>query len=177
MVDPVALRTERLRLRPWTASDVDSALDYIDEAFVRYLAIPWPYGREDAGRFVALRLEANWDEHPAFAIELDGRVIGDTNIRIATDHGRGECGWGIGSEYWGQGYTTEAARAVISWALATFDLGKVEATADGENTGSWRVMEKLGMTREGYLRSHRVLRGQRRDVVWYGIMRDEFLQA
>ena len=56
-------------------------------------------------------------------------------------------------------------------------LPKIRATADAENAASWRVMEKLGMTRQAYFRSHRVLRGERRDVVEYAILRDEFFDS
>jgi RimJ/RimL family protein N-acetyltransferase len=69
---------------------------------------------------------------------------------------------------------TEAARAVIAWAFDAYGLEKVFARADAENRGSWRVMEKAGMTREGLHRSHRVLRGERRDEVVYGLLRADW---
>jgi RimJ/RimL family protein N-acetyltransferase len=62
----------------------------------------------------------------------------------------------------------------IAWAFRTQQLAKVWATADARNVASWRVMEKLGMQREAYLRSHRLLRGERVDVVQYGLLRREW---
>ena len=171
---PTTLRTARLVLRPWRLTDVDDVVRYMDDDFSRFLPIPRPYTRAHAEQFVASRVLESWDSNPVFAIELAGQVIGDINVRLSREHARGECGWGIGSAHWGQGLTTEAAAAVVAWAFATLELRKIEATADAENAGSWRVMEKLGMKREGLLRSHRVLRGERRDVVVYGLMRDDF---
>lgn len=174
MTGPPTLRTDRLVLRPWQLDDVDFPLAYIDEDFARFLPIHLPYTRDDAERFVAMRILTDWDLNPGFAIGLDGRVIGDINVRVEAAHARAEAGWGIGKRDWGNGYTTEAASAVFAWAFEAFDLAKIEATADLENVASWRVMEKLGMTREGLLRSHRILRGERRDVVYYGVARAEF---
>lgn len=71
--------------------------------------------------------------------------------------------------------TAEAARAVIEWAFDAFELLKVSATADLLNTQSWRVMEKLGMQREGILRNDRILRNRRQDVVHYGILKSEWI--
>ena len=74
--------------------------------------------------------------------------------------------------FWGQGLVPEAARAVVEWGFKERALAKVFARADARNTNSQRVMEKLGMTREGLLRSHVKGRGERIDV-YYGVLRDE----
>ena len=69
---------------------------------------------------------------------------------------------------------TEAAGAVVDWGFDEFKLEKVYSWADVENIGSWRVMEKIGMTREGTLRSQGVNRGVRQDYHYYGILRREW---
>jgi putative addiction module component (TIGR02574 family) len=56
-------------------------------------------------------------------------------------------GYAIGRAWWGQGLATEAARAVLTWAGAMFGLRQIRASTDARNTGSLRVMEKLGMQR------------------------------
>lgn len=68
----------------------------------------------------------------------------------------------------------EAARAVIEWAFQSYDIAKVFARADARNTQSFRVMEKLGMQREGQLRKHRHFRGEQVDEVVYGVLREEW---
>ena len=68
----------------------------------------------------------------------------------------------------------EAAGAVIDWAFDELALEKVHAKADLRNVRSQRVMERLGMTREGVLRGHTRGRGERIDDVYYGLLRDEW---
>ena len=63
-----------------------------------------------------------------------------------------EIGWVFAQEHHGRGYATEAARALLSHAFKTLGLHRVIATCQPENPASWRVMEKLGMRREGYFR-------------------------
>ena len=62
--------------------------------------------------------------------------------------------------------------------MRTFGLAKVFAGGGALNRRSWRVMEKLGMKREGLLRSHRLIRGEirgeRTDEVVYGVLREEW---
>jgi RimJ/RimL family protein N-acetyltransferase len=74
----------------------------------------------------------------------------------------------------GQGVAPEAARALIDWGFETFNLAKIWASADLRNERSWRVMEKLGMRREGVLRSHVAGRDGRHDDVHYGVLREEW---
>ena len=74
----------------------------------------------------------------------------------------------------GKGLTPEAARAVIGWGFERYDLNKVGAYAALKNRQSWRVMEKLGMTREAVLRSHAKLWDEYVDDVYYGVLREEW---
>lgn len=69
----------------------------------------------------------------------------------------------------------EAARAVVDAAFSIHaDLNRVCARADRENTASQRVMEKIGMTKEGVLRMSRIERGEAIDEVWFAILRSEW---
>ncbi len=173
MAARVELRTERLLLRPFELSDVDDVLAYAsDEEWSRYLqGIPSPYTRRNAEEFVARNLLR---DQPAFAIVLNGTVIGGINIRIDSRTEIAELGYGIAREHWGKGLMPEAASAVIDWAFRTYSLSKIFALTDTRNRQSWRVMEKLGMKREGVLRSNRILRGERADDAMYGLLRDEW---
>jgi len=58
-----------------------------------------------------------------------------------------EIGWRLVREHWGRGYATEAARAVVDWAFATFPVDRILALADPANDASIAVMRRLGMTR------------------------------
>jgi RimJ/RimL family protein N-acetyltransferase len=70
---------------------------------------------------------------------------------------------------------TEAARAIMEAAFAAYaSLHRIRAMADARNIGSLRVMEKLGMVREGVLRQNRLVRGEFIDEVWCGVLRPEW---
>ena len=86
-------------------------------------------------------------------------------------------GYAIAREHWGKGLVSEAVEAVMDWAFEAFDLAKITATADIMNTRSWRVMEKLGMRRDGVLRSELKSDadpGTRQDMVVYSVLREEW---
>lgn len=171
------LRTERLLLRPFREDDVDEALSYRDdEEFARFLPhIPQPFTRRDAEAFVATNMTEPWDQAPTFAVVLDGTVIGTVNLLVETATRSAMLGYAIGREHWGLGIATEAAGAVVAWGFRTFDLGRVWASTDARNVRSQRVMEKLGMRREGMRRGRQLGRdGQPVDEVVYAMGREEW---
>ena len=180
MFERIELRTERLLLRPWRLSDVDDAFAYAsDPEWSRYLwNVPQPYTPKDAEQFVATLLDLSWDQHAAFAIVLDGTVIG--GIRLShTDppvNRVASLGYGIGRTNWNRGYVTEAVRATLRYGFESAGLHKVFATADARNLASIRVMQKVGMQQEALLREHRSYRGEHADEVHYGILRSEWQQ-
>jgi RimJ/RimL family protein N-acetyltransferase len=176
VVDRIELRTGRLLLRPFSTTDVDDSVAYRDdEEFARYLPwVPQPFTRRDAEEFVARNVLEPWETSPTFAVVLAGCVVGNINLEVDAKHQNAMLGYAIGRDHWGKGLTPEAGRAVIGWGFDTFKLAKIWASTDLRNQRSWRVMEKLGMRREGVLRSHNVSRGQRIDEVSYGLLREEW---
>ncbi len=169
------IRTERLMLRPHRLEDVDDIFEFArDPEWGRYLTVPKPYFREHAVEFVEDRIHTSRDEWPVWAMVFEEKVVGGIGIEIDVEHATGALGYSIAREHWGKGLTLEAGRAVIAWGFRERGLAKVYAYADARNAQSLRVMEKLGMTREGTLRSHRTLRGERVDDVYYGLLREEW---
>ncbi len=176
-LERVELRTARLVLRPFRLKDVDEVYSYAkDPEWGRSLLmpVPEPYVRRDAEEFIAKAVLASQDINPMFAIVLDTRVVGGIHLEINITDQVADLGYGIATTNWGKGLATEAATAVLDWAFIHYDLQKICARADLHNRRSIRVMEKLGMKREGVLRSHRKGRTQRIDVVYYGILRTEW---
>ena len=162
-------------LRPHRPEDVDDVFEFAgDPEWGRSLPVPKPYLREHAVEFVARQVLASRDEQPAWAMVLEGKVVGGVGLRIDTEHATAALGYAIARIHWGRGLVVEAARAVIDWSFGERGLAKVYAFADARNTQSLRVMEKLGMTREGMLRSHRTIRDERVDDVYYGLLREEW---
>jgi RimJ/RimL family protein N-acetyltransferase len=167
------IKTKRLILRRWRLEDANAVYAYAaDEEWLRYLPLPVPYTRGDADRFVAAQVLLDWEKHPSWAIEHDGTVRGGVNLRFFENGRIGELGYAVDRSLWGGGIATEAVRAVIEAAFAScVDLDRVRAMADARNAASLRVLEKVGMTREGLLRANRYTRGEPVDEVWYGLLR------
>ena len=171
----VELKTERLQLRPFDFNDVDDVLGYASEPeFGVYLLLPQPYTRDDAAQFVARQLLDEWSTRPTFAIVLHQHVVGGIGLRIDKEDNRAEMGYALARPHWGRGLTLEAANAVMAWGFERYSLHKVCAAAALENRRSWRVMEKLGMTREGLRRSHSKVGDKHVDYVSYGILHAEW---
>ncbi|MBO0871137.1 MAG: GNAT family N-acetyltransferase [Micromonosporaceae bacterium] len=94
----------------------------------------------------------------------DGGLIGTVGLGVTSpEQHRGQMGYWVARPHWGCGYATAAARSVLDFAFDQLKLHKVVATCDPENAASARVLEKIGMQREGYLRGDRLIRGQWRD--------------
>lgn len=142
-------RTERLLLRPgWVedAPEVQSAIG--DEAIVRNLTrVPWPYTLDDAKVFLE-RPRGNGE--PTFLITLRtggaARIIG--GIGIADLDGDLNLGYWIARPYWGLGFATEAARAVVGIARA-MGLPRLTAAHMVDNPASGAVLRKIGFVPTG----------------------------
>jgi len=85
-----------------------------------------------------------------------------------------ELGYSLSHQHWNKGLMTEAVRAVVSWAFQTYDFVRLYAYCDPRNIGSWHVMEKLGMQREGLLRQHLKWNDEFRDQLYYGLLRSDW---
>ncbi len=170
--------TQRLVLRELRESDRDAfyAL-YSDAAFRRYEGSP--LSKEEACRELQFCLErARQEPRKQYRLavtippedRLQGYVHMTENIASICEW---EIGWGMHPALWGKGYATEAARELLRFAFDTLHAHRVVAFCHADNLASVRVMEKLGMRREGRLRAVRWLNGQWWDEYVYGILDQE----
>ena len=173
---PEVIATERLVLQPWSFEDLADVLSYAtDEEWAAFLPVPRPYTNVDARRFIAAQVVLDRGDHPTWSIRYDVRAIGGCNIRFSNDHHIGEIGYSVARPWWGHGFATEAARAMIDAAFQTYPhLARVRAMADARNIRSQRVLEKLGMRQEGLLRRNRLVHDALIDETWFGVLRDEW---
>jgi RimJ/RimL family protein N-acetyltransferase len=173
---PEIIDGKRFTLRPYRLTDVDAVFAYAsDEEYLRYLPIPKPYVRSDAEIFLARQLLLDRETNPSWAIEVDGAPVGGLNIRFFDEHRISEIGYALARSLWGQGIATAACRLVVAAAFKCYpQLARVRARADARNTSSINVMKRLGMKREGLLRSDRLCRGELTDEVLYGLLRWEW---
>ncbi len=176
------LTTPRLVLRPFLPGDIDDVFEYArDPEWAEFLsdAVPQPYTQRNAEEFIAGRMMAPSSQF-SWAIAIDGAGVGDITLRVDSEHERGVIGYSLAKARWGRGLMAEAAHAVVDWGFAERRLHRISSHADVRNRRSWRVMEKLGMRREGLFRSHRndPRPGYPRiDTVHYSLLREEWKQA
>lgn len=140
------------------------------------LTIPHPYPEGAAEEWIRARPEA-WERRELLVLAQtnpkDG-LVGVVGLELQLDHGRAELGYWVGVPYWGRGYATEAAEAIIDFGFTELGLTRIYAQRYARNPASGRVLEKLGMRREGTLRSHLVRFGVREDSVVYGVLVEEW---
>jgi RimJ/RimL family protein N-acetyltransferase len=137
-----ALKTERLVLRAPSGRDVPAIVAHAGDRRVaeNTARIPHPYAAQDAERFIA---EANRQEGGVvFAITIEGELIGACGIELRADGV--ELGYWLGVPFWGRGYATEAARAVIDYGFAALGHEVLQSGARVSNPASRRVLEKCG---------------------------------
>jgi [ribosomal protein S5]-alanine N-acetyltransferase len=175
------IETERLLLREFRASDESDVHAYGSDPDVVRLMIWGPNTPEQTLAFLQTVLKAQEQWPRAFvelAIELkgEGRLIGSIGLRVKDERNRAaDIGYVLARSYWGGGYMTEAARAILDVAFRRLDLRRVSATCDPRNHASYRVMEKLGMRREGHLRKDVMEKGEWRDSYLYALVAEEWL--
>jgi RimJ/RimL family protein N-acetyltransferase len=138
------LETERLILRAPCLADVKAVASLANDRRIaeNTLRIPHPYRLADAEAFIAT---ANvGDQEIVFLTTLrDGTILGACGIAML-DGKTPEVGYWLGVPYWGRGYATEAARAVIDHAFAALGHEKLVSGARVSNPASRRVLEKCG---------------------------------
>ncbi|WP_341525888.1 GNAT family protein [Nostoc sp. UHCC 0302] len=173
------LQTERLIIRDIVASDLEAVHSYACESeVVRFM--PWrPNSLEDTKNFIDRAIALQKDEprhHFELAVILKSKqqLIGACGLHLSNaDNREGLIGYCYNQNFWGQGYATEAARALLSLGFEQLGLHRIIATCDPANIGSARVMEKAGMRREGHFRENIWIKGKWRDTLLYAILESE----
>ncbi|MBB6626369.1 GNAT family N-acetyltransferase [Nocardioides sp. KIGAM211] len=170
------LTTDRLLLRPVADTDADDLFTLQSDAHVlRYWDSPPWQDPARAQRFIATSRElAEEGSGARLVLERteDGAFLGWCSLtKWDPVHRSASMGYCLAESAWGQGYATEAGRAVLQWAFATLDLNRVQAETDTRNVASRRVLEKLGFRLEGTLREDCVVDGVVSDSWVLGLLR------
>ncbi|MET0295221.1 MAG: GNAT family protein [Phenylobacterium sp.] len=172
-------RTARLILRDYREDDLAAIHDYAsDPEVARYM--DWgPNTPEESRAHLERVLAAQGDAPDVLNVGLEvaaeGRLIGALRFEVKDPGNRtADVGWTIHRAYWGRGLVTEAGREILRIAFGDMALHRVWATCDARNIGSWRVMEKLGMRREGVLRKANLRKDGWRDTLLYAVLAEEW---
>ncbi|XGV97550.1 MAG: GNAT family N-acetyltransferase [Leptolyngbya sp. BL-A-14] len=173
---PEIFTTERLVLRRPRLSDATAIFEYAsDPQAVHYMNY---YPRKDVSEVVKLLEEQpeKWksgDLSWVLTVKPEDRPIG--TIACWLEGHIAGFGYLLHQQYWRQGYATEAARALVEWAISLPNIYRVWATCDVENLASVRVLEKCGLVFEGRLRCYAVrpnISAIPRDALMYARVRE-----
>jgi len=175
------IETERLILRKFTIEDFDAVQSYAScvENIVYML---WgPNSAEQTREFIEMAI-SQADEEPcknyqyAAVLRSSGKLIGACNLALSG--GEPEIGWILHRDYWKQGYGTEMGEAMLRFGFGELGLHRILAHCDAENTGSYKLMEKIGMRREGLFiegrPAHKLSEKKYGDELSYAILREEW---
>ncbi|MCR5610149.1 MAG: GNAT family N-acetyltransferase [Lachnospiraceae bacterium] len=143
----VTIETERLILRQLLPEDYMAAFKWCSDPKVNKYLIYTLYDRPED---VKLWLESRDIDDPdnydlGFVLKETGEIIGGGGLTYDKDKDVWIIGYNLLYNYWGKGYTTEAMQAIIDYISKTRKINVIEGIFAKENTGSRRIMEKLGM--------------------------------
>jgi RimJ/RimL family protein N-acetyltransferase len=167
------------RLRRLEAGDLDAVhLLLSNWDVVRYMLLPL-CSREDSGKF----LRDSMDEHasPAWRSVVravvdanSGQLIGLGGVAILLGAEEGEFWYLLNPACWGRGLGACCARQLAALGFGELQLHRIWATCLPENPASGRVLEKVGMRKEGFLKSHLKIHGEWKDSFLYAMLREEW---
>lgn len=167
----------RLRFRPFVPEDWHDVLAYQSNGrFARFS--PWTFRTATAAQSFVQTFVDWQQEEPRyryqFALTLPERpdLIGNCGIRLTYPGSpSADLGYEFNPFYWGRGYATEAARAMLAFGFQQLALDHIWAMSVVDNAASVRVLQKIGMTEEQQLPRNKQMKGRWWDVVLYSITR------
>jgi RimJ/RimL family protein N-acetyltransferase len=175
------IRTERLLLRPFRDADLAGlhAMHSLEEV-ARHLY--WePRSEEETRRVLARKMErpalVTDGECLDYAVELraTGALVGDVSLILRSRaHRQGEIGYVFHPDHAGNGYATEASRALLALGFADLDLHRLIGRLEAANGASARVLERLGMRREAHLVENEWVKGEWQSEIVYAMLQAEW---
>ena len=166
------------KIRRWELSDArDLATALSNKKIQDNLrdGLPYPYTEQDGKEFISAMLAANENDTFAFAITVNGKVIGSIGaFRQGNIHRQtAELGYYISEEYWNKGIMTEAVKQLCDYVFSNTDIIRIYAEPFAYNIGSCRVLEKAGFQYEGTLRSNALKNGNVFDMKMYSKLKTD----
>lgn len=173
------LCTKRLILRPFELSDAKTVQELAGDWAIAdtTLSIPYPYEDGAAEQWISThkgKFEAREFVNFAVILRRKGQLVGAIGLALAPHFDRAELGYWTGKPFWDKGYCTEASEAVLEYGFLQLGLNRIYAQHLKRNPASGRVMQKLGMRREGTVRQHVKKWSNYEDLVIYGLLRTEW---
>ena len=177
------IETKRLVLRDFRIEDWKAVHEYAADPKA-VATLPWgPNSADQTIEFVrtaiadAARLNRRKFEM-AMVLRDEDRLVGGVGLRLSgTENRDADMGYVVNPAFWKRGLATEAAAAIVEFGFRQHGLHRIWAICDPDNAASARVLEKIGMIREGRLRQHKWYKEDWRDSYLYSILYPEWKLA
>jgi [ribosomal protein S5]-alanine N-acetyltransferase len=175
------LHTPRLLLRDFISADFQAIHAYASDPEVTRFMFYGPRDEADAAAYLQRMLQSQ-HERPRRIWELavirreDARLIGACDVTLEAHEPAGDLGYIFAREAWGQGYASEAARAMVDAGFTQLRLERMFATCAIDHGASAHVLEKVGLRRRTILRQYKEAKGHWWDMYLYEISRTEWQQ-
>ncbi|WP_454190736.1 GNAT family N-acetyltransferase [Paenibacillus sp. Marseille-Q7038] len=171
------METKRLVIREFVAEDWMSVHRYASDERVTEHTLWGPNKEEDTKAFIQLCLEQQKvEDRTEYSLAVEeketGILVGGCNIIFMGNNA--EIGYCFHPDYWGQGYASEAAAAMLQYGFEHPIVHRIYATCRPGNTGSSKVMTRNGMTQEGLLREHVFYKGKYHSSFLFSILKQEY---
>lgn len=176
------VETQRLLLREYAPADEADVHEYASDPLVPQYDSWGPNSAAQTHEHLRRRIaeQRNWPrEDVTLVAQLrhEAKVIGSVRLWTVDKANRtAEIGYTFNRGYWNNGYATEAASALLERAFHALNMHRIIATCDTRNVGSWRVMEKVGMRREGHFLCDKLQKGEWRDSFFYAVLGNEWAE-
>ncbi|MGN7177121.1 GNAT family N-acetyltransferase [Paenibacillus sp. FSL R5-0490] len=165
------LKTERLIIRKFTSEDWQAVYEYTANPDVMRYIPEGVFTEEAAKEFIRKNIEKA--EH--FPVFIEGDIlIGHIGFHKYFGNHTYEIGWVFNPKFYNKGYASEAAYAVLKYGFEKLGLHRIIATCQPENPPSYRVMEKIGMRREGFFKKCIPHGDEWWDEYYYAILKEEW---
>lgn len=171
------LSTERLYLREIKQEDVESIYKLLsDPEVIKYDSFELFTNLAQAENLIKWFNE-EFDEKRAIfwgiSLKDKAEIIGFCKCEIEIPKVRADIGYDLRTEYWNMGIMTEALSEIVDFTFKTLKVNRIEAAVSTENSGSIRVLQKLGFIKEGILRQRSFWRGSFNDMVMFSILKKD----
>lgn len=179
MIVQMLIKTERLILRPFCPADAPRVKKLAgDKEIARTtILIPHPYKESDAEEWINTHesmLQKGKALNYAIVLAEVDELIGAIGLTLSQADSRAEMGYWIGVPYWGNGYGTEAAKALLKYGFEELKLNRIFAHHMANNPASGKIMKKIGMSYEGCCRQHVKKWDKYFDIKIYGIVKSDY---
>ena len=167
------IKTKRILIREFELEDWQAVYEYTSDINVMKYIPEGIFTEKDAKEFVSENKSDNAEKFPVVLLDEDILIGHIIFYKYFGEHTY-EIGWVFNPKYQNRGYASEAAKAILEYGFKEMNLHRIIATCQPENIPSYRVMERIGMRREGLFKKCIPKGNEWWDEYYYAILEEEF---